>query len=72
MRLAQRAADIAHQRFKLVLLDGIKLDFEQKIGAALQVEAERDGLAGQPAGNVRADIVRQRVRNGDREVPSAE
>jgi len=61
--LAQRAAHIAHERFKLVLLDGIEFDFEQQIGAALQVQTERHRLARQPARKPGADVVRQRIGN---------
>jgi len=65
VRLAQGAADIAHQRFELVLLHRVEFDFEQEIRSALKVQPERDGLARQPSGNARANVVRQRVRNRD-------
>ena len=58
---AQAGTDVADHALQALLEHGRDVDLEQQIGAALQVEAERDRTAGQEAGQAVAHRLRQEV-----------
>ena len=71
---AQGAADVANHRLQPLAIDRRDVDLEQKIGTALQIQAQRDGAVGQKsrqavAGCLREEIGQQRQdpeqANGD-------
>ena len=61
---AQHAAHVVAQRLQHFLANGLCIDLEQDVRAALQIEAEHD-VALRPFRPARHHLLRQKIRNGE-------
>ena len=62
--LGENLARVAAQGLQPLLIDRVAIDLQQQVRAALQVEAERHALVGQPARPVGRHVLRKEVRDG--------
>ncbi len=59
--LAEHGADVADHGFGAIARHLIEIHLQHQIGAALQVQTQIDGLAGQPVEDLAAHIFGQRI-----------